>query len=272
MTYTYWREEKKTWRKNLTVFLIVVIAVFSGVIVGSEFTGKHVVVYRDAPAGTPGVTGLNTFVYDDFSAEDISHFSAITIPAVDKDDRGVASTMFVQAVNGSGRILTDIDKLLFWVDTQNSIRRATQIAENYTGMNLSQYDIIYTIQANASVVGGPSAGVAMALATISALQNRSINDSVMITGSLNHDGTIGPVAGIVEKARASKNAGASVFLVPLTQSQQVTYKTREYCEKIGWMDFCTTETYPVKVDIEEDVGIHVIEVMTVEAAADYMLE
>ena len=177
----------------------------------------------------------------------------------------------VQAYPGSGRILADIDKLLFWVDTQSSIRKATAVAENVTGLNLSRYDLIYALHANASVIEGPSAGAALAIATIAALQNRTINQSVMITGSINHDGTIGPVSSIFEKAKASKAVGAEVLLVPMTQSEQVVYKSRDYCERVGWMDFCSTETYPVKVDIQKESGIRVAEVMTIEDAMRFML-
>jgi predicted S18 family serine protease len=79
------------------------------------------------------------------------------------------------------------------------------------------------------------------------------------------------VGGVIEKAIASRDSGAVKFLVPLTQATEITYKTRQYCEKIGWADFCTTETYPVKVDIEKDVGIDVVEVMTIQDAMKYML-
>ena len=79
------------------------------------------------------------------------------------------------------------------------------------------------------------------------------------------------MGGVLEKAVVSKGVGAQTFLVPLTQAAQVTYKTRQYCEKIGWMDFCTTETYPVKVDIEADTGIDVVEVMTIHDAMELMV-
>jgi len=36
-----------------------------------------------------------------------------------------------------------------------------------------------------------------------------------MTGTLNHDGSIGPSGKILEKAIAAKEAGAKVFLVPV---------------------------------------------------------
>ena len=270
--YWHMHREKKSWKTNLVVFLLIVISLFSGITIGSLFTQKVTVVYNNtSPETVENAVYMKPIIYEKLTDSNVSSFAFVAIPAVDKENNGITTTMYVQAFPGSGRILTNIDRLLFWVDTQNSIRRATQVAENITGINLTEYDMVYTIEVNASVIGGPSAGAAMTIVTIAALQNMTINGSVMITGSVNHDGTIGPVGNIVEKAIASKEAGAELFLVPVTQSIEVTYKTREYCEKIGWVDFCTTETYPVKVDIEEDADIRVEEVMDIEEAMEYML-
>jgi predicted S18 family serine protease len=270
--YDYWHmhREKKNWKTNMVIFLLVVIALFTGITIGSLFSPRTTIVYNSTVTEPDDALYMRPIIYDKLAGSGAS-FAAVTIPAVDRDGNGITTRMFVQALPGSGRVLTNIDRLLFWVDTQNSIRRATQVAENVTGINLTEYDIIYAIEANASVIGGPSAGAAITIATIAALQNVSINESVMITGSVNHDGSVGPVGNVMEKAVASKEAGAELFLVPMTQSSEVTYKTREYCEKIGWVDFCTTETYPVKVNIEEDAGIDVEEVMDIEDVMEYML-
>ncbi len=268
----YWHlhRERKTWKSNVVIVLLLVIALFSGITIGSLLSPRVTVVYNTTSAEENTVYMKPVF-YDELTDSRLSSFASVVIPAVDSDGNGITTEMFVQAFPGSGRILTNIDRLLFWVDTQNSIRRATQVAENLTGVNITEYDIVYTIQANASVIGGPSAGAAITVATIAAIMNRTLNESVMITGSVNHDGSIGPVGNVVEKAVASREAGAQLFLVPMTQSTEVTYRTREYCEKIGWIDFCTTETYPVKVDIEKEAGLRVEEVMNIEEALEYML-
>ena len=273
--YDYWLRKKSTWKKKAAMVSMVAAAFILGFFYGNFAVPQTVIIQNITNTLFTDISeakvSMEPLSYENIMNANISSFAAVRIPAVDKDEKGVITVMTVQVVPGSGRILTNIDKLLFWVDTQNSIRKATVVAENVTGLDISKYDIIYTIQANASVIGGPSAGAAITLATIAALQNKSIDDSVMITGSINHDGTIGPVGGIFEKAVISKEVGAVTLLVPLTQSTQVTYKTRQYCEKIGWMDFCTTETYPVKLDIEKDAGIHVEEIMTIEEAMGYML-
>ncbi len=205
------------------------------------------------------------------SVNDSASFSSINIPAVDEEGNGVVTSMSVQIVPGMGRILANIDRLLFWVDTQNSIRTAKDVASEITGVDLSQYDIIYTIKANASVIEGPSAGAALTIATIAAIEQREINPGVMITGSVNHDGTIGPVGEILAKARAAADLGAEIFLVPLLQGSQVTYKTEKYCEQIGISQICTMETRPVTVDIEKEAGIEVVEVKDINEALKYFI-
>ena len=196
-------------------------------------------------------------------------FISMYLPAVDAQGNGVNTLLTVEATPGTGRTLTDIDNLLFWADTQQSIRAARKVAENITGKKTENYDIVYTIKANASLIGGPSAGAALALATIAALKGEKLNNEVMITGSINHDGSIGPVTAILEKAKAAKSNGAALFLVPLLQSRDVIYETSEHCETFGQSEICTSETKPRKVDVSAEAGIQVREVETVQEAMGY---
>lgn len=207
-----------------------------------------------------------------FFSSDGSTKVKMNLPAVDSEGNGVSTTLKVEASPGSGRTLTDIDNLLFWADTQHSIRIARRVAESITGKKTQDYDIVYTIEANASVIGGPSAGSALAIATIAALEGKNPKDNVMITGSINHDGSIGPVSAILEKAKAAKDIGADLFLVPLLQSRGVVYNTTEHCEIFGSTEICTTETRPRKIEVEESIGIDVEEVASVQEAMEYFFE
>jgi hypothetical protein len=57
----------------------------------------------------------------------------------------------------------------------------------------------------------------------------------------------------------------------LSQSAQVTYESRKYCEKIGFSQICTMEQIPSKVDVSEKAGIEVKEVRDVGDALKYFL-
>lgn len=191
------------------------------------------------------------------------------LPAINNEGEGVATILEIEAKKGEGRTLTDIENILFWADTQQSIRMARLVAEEITDIDCDRYDLTYSIKANASVIGGPSAGAAITIGTIKALKDGKINNSVMVTGTINHDGTIGPVSEILEKSKASKEAGAVLFLVPLGQSRGVIYETREHCEKFGFTEICQTETIPKRVDVGKEIGIEVKEVVDIEEALNY---
>ncbi len=195
----------------------------------------------------------------------------IKVPALNSDGTGVSTNLIVKAESGTGKTLVNIDDLLFWVDTQNSIRMAKLVSENITGLDLNKYDITFTIGANASLIGGESAGSALAIASIAALKNITLKEGVMITGTVNHDGSIGPIGGIIGKASAAKDIGINTLLVPLLQSKEVIYEEIEHCETFGFMEWCNTERIPKQIDISKESGLEVIEVGSVAEALEYFI-
>ncbi|GAB4153855.1 MAG: endopeptidase La [Candidatus Promineifilaceae bacterium] len=61
---------------------------------------------------------------------------------------------------------------------------------------------------------GPSAGVAMATALISACTNRPVRRDIGMTGEITLRGRVLPVGGIREKALAARRAGITTFIMP----------------------------------------------------------
>lgn len=207
-----------------------------------------------------------------FNATKVWGEAAVKVPAVDEEGKGVVTWLTVEIMPGKGRTLVNINQLLFWVDTQYSIQTAKTVAENYTKTDLSKIDIVYAIDTEAYLVEGASAGAALTIATVAVLRNETANQNVMVTGTINPDGSIGPVGGIIAKAKASKDVGATIFLVPEGQSEQIYYRQERECERIGPITYCTTNYVPERVDIEEQVGIDIEEVSTVEDALKYFIE
>jgi uncharacterized protein len=196
-------------------------------------------------------------------------FVKIYVPAVDSEGKGVATVLKVGIKPGSGKVLVDINNILFWLDTQQSIQTAKKVAQEITKADLSKFDLIYSLDINATVVEGPSAGAAISIATIAAIEGKDLNNKVMITGTINPDGSIGAVGGIIPKAQAAKEVGANTFLVPSGQGTQVSYLPEEKCEQIGYFTFCTT-TYKKKVEnVGKSVGIEVVEVRNIREAMKY---
>jgi uncharacterized protein len=200
-----------------------------------------------------------------------SEATTLEVPAVDKDGNGVMARLSVETKPGAGRTLVDINQILLWVDTQDSIRIAKAMAENITAIDLSDRDIIYSVQANASAIEGPSAGAALCVATVLELENKTPKNKVTITGTIDEEGKVGKISGVVAKAKAAKEAGMDLLLVPKGQKSYTSYSEEKKCEKYLFTEICRTETKPEKVDVEEDVGIRIEEVDNVEEALKYFI-
>ncbi|RMF05864.1 hypothetical protein D6764_03710 [Candidatus Woesearchaeota archaeon] len=115
--------------------------------------------------------------------------------------------------SGSGRVFIDtfpVTKL----DTQISTRFAKEFACSIAKTDCSSRDFFYTLRSSSPLVGGPSAGAAASLLTLAVLDSLDLRDDVLLTGTINSGGIIGPVGGIKEKIDAASEAGASVVLVP----------------------------------------------------------
>jgi Lon-like protease len=74
----------------------------------------------------------------------------------------------------------------------------------------------FRIDFNLANIGGPSAGLMFSLAVVDKLTTGDINGSKFVagTGTINAEGTVGPIGGITHKIVAAREAGATVFLVP----------------------------------------------------------
>ncbi|MCD6403463.1 MAG: hypothetical protein J7K98_04005 [Candidatus Aenigmarchaeota archaeon] len=251
----------------LAMILLIVVLSFSFPLAINSLNSINLTLPVQNQSGE-GNLSYNPYLLTNFTSRVVE----IKIPAVDNEGNGVMATLKVEVIPGRGRALTNINQILFWVDTQHSIRTALRVAQNITKVDLSKYDVIYSIETNASVIEGPSAGAAITIATIAALTNKTLNKNVTITGTINHDGSIGPVGGIVAKGKAAKKYGMKLFLVPLGQSYQTVYQEVKHCEKYGFMTFCTTEIKPKKVDVAKEIGIEVREVENVQEALKYFVK
>ena len=72
-------------------------------------------------------------------------------------------------------------------------------------------------------VGGPSAGLMMALNVYNSLTEYDITKGIKVagTGTIEIDGSVGPVGGVKQKVIAAKNAGSTLILVPTANFDDV---------------------------------------------------
>ena len=85
-----------------------------------------------------------------------------------------------------------------------------------------RFDFPFEIDIKTGNVGGPSAGLMMALNVYNDLIPEDITNSKIIagTGTIEIDGSVGPVGGIKQKIIAAKRAGAELILVPVANFEE----------------------------------------------------
>jgi predicted S18 family serine protease len=129
--------------------------------------------------------------------------------------KGSIMNISVEIGPGKGRVLVQT-KPLMGVVFQGAANTAVSVAGNKTGFDLTKSDVIFSIDSGDRIaeVDGPSAGALMTLLTISAIENRPINESLTMTGTITGDGRIGAIGGVVAKAAAAKESGKTLFLIP----------------------------------------------------------
>ncbi len=189
------------------------------------------------------------------------------LPAVSYEGFGIMTTLSVSVKPGEGNMYFNFNNLLMAPDTEQSIRNAIYVASDVTNISISNLNFYYSISdINASMLEGPSAGAAFAIATISALEGKKINPYVIMTGSLNHDGTLGLASGIKEKATIAKQRGANLFLVPYGMSKELNFTEEEHCQMYGVFEHCQMEYTAYWIDYEKEAGIPIKEIKTIQEA------
>jgi uncharacterized protein len=158
---------------------------------------------------------LGTVFADDFNVTTTKIVGVATQP--DGSIEGVTANLTVEVRPGSGHVFIDTIPLT-QIDTQASARLAKEVACDTLNYDCSNRDFFYIIRSDSPMIGGPSAGIVLAAATMAALQNVSLNSDVLATGTINPAGSIGPVGNILEKTRVANDVDASIFLIPSGQS------------------------------------------------------
>jgi len=220
----------------------------------------------------------NPFLISVKASEEV-RVAEIPIPAVAETDQGrygVIAYLMVKIVPGTGHVYIETWPLTM-VDMQASARIAAkigfEIASKFKNIGtFDNWDFMYTIYSDSPIVGGPSAGGAMTVATVAALLGMPIKEGVIMTGMINPDGTIGAVGGIKEKVDAAAQINASIFLVPYGQIITQEYVTKEY--KIGPFTYKETKVMNVNISeyAREKYNMTVFQVLTIYDAVSYFLD
>jgi uncharacterized protein len=187
---------------------------------------------------------------------------------------GVVLTAHLEIREGEGRLLINTRPKI-GIDLQTSANTAILVAENMTGLSLRESDVILTVTADSEteVLDGPSAGAAITVALVAAIRNQTVDRSAFMTGTINPDGSVGRIGGVLEKAAAAAKFGAKKFLVPTGQSTAVTYRT-EKSQPAPGLTIITTRPELVSVEDylrEQGFRMEIREVANIMQAYDLLV-
>ncbi|PYQ72225.1 MAG: endopeptidase La [Acidobacteria bacterium] len=107
--------------------------------------------------------------------------------------------------------------------------------------SLDKNDLHVHVPAGAIPKDGPSAGVTMATAMVSALRNQPVRDDVAMTGEITLSGLVLPVGGIREKALAARRHGIKEFVLPARNEPDLAELPAEVKDGIRFIPVQTLE-------------------------------
>jgi len=106
----------------------------------------------------------------------------------------------------------------------------------------NKHDIHIHVPAGAVPKDGPSAGVAMATALVSALTGKKVNSTVAMTGEITLTGQVLPIGGVKEKVLGAKRAGIKHIILPKRNQPDVVEDVPEEVRKT--LQFTYVEELP----------------------------
>ena len=125
------------------------------------------------------------------------------------------------------------------------MKESATIALNYVKANYKKYGINYDILTNNDIhihvpegaikKDGPSAGVSLTLAIISALTNKKISSDLALTGEITLRGHVLAIGGLKEKVIGALRAGIKTIIIPKDNLDQLNELPKEVTKNIKFI-------------------------------------
>lgn len=127
------------------------------------------------------------------------------------------------AISGTG-VPATISFLRLGVATEGTVTPIDNGGNAIIGIGAkAKYDFPFDVTIRLDDVGGPSAGMMFALGIVDKLTPQDIAGGAHVagTGTIDSSGVVGPIGGIRQKLYGAKAAGATVFLAPASNCDEV---------------------------------------------------
>ncbi len=166
---------------------------------------------------------------------------------MEKDRIGVATGMFYTPVGGDIMLVeTSVQKgkegLVLTGQLGDVMKESAQAALTYARSNaaelgieterLREHEIHIHVPAGAIPKEGPSAGITMAVALVSALGDHAVRHDVAMTGEMTLTGRVLPIGGVKEKVLGACRAGIDRIILPADNEGDLEDLPDHICEQL----------------------------------------
>jgi len=117
-----------------------------------------------------------------------------------------------------------------------------------------RYDLHIHVPEGAIPKDGPSAGITMATALVSALTKNPVRSEVAMTGEITLRGKVLPIGGVKEKLLAAHRAGMKTIILPRENEKDLTEIPQNIQEQFS-IHFVETMDEVLKVALESPVQV-----------------
>ncbi len=107
---------------------------------------------------------------------------------------------------------------------------AVLIASMLSGIDPTNYEFTFSVGGR---IDGPSAGALMTIGVLAALRGDTPRPEATMTGTINPDGTVGPVGGIPQKMQGAARKGKKLVLVPIGQRYDQDENTKQMVDVVA---------------------------------------
>ncbi len=114
----------------------------------------------------------------------------------------------------------EVGELVVDVELTASPDDSSRTIVGFFPFDTRRVELPFELDIDTGSIGGPSAGLAFTLTLIDELTEGELTGGgdIAVTGTIELDGTVGPIGGLRQKASAVAQTGVDVFIVPAAQS------------------------------------------------------